>query len=61
MIRLTRSDLAGLARYPLSLQQSAIALWGDLPGESRALSADTPAPADTAGQNGPSRSGTYKK
>ncbi len=29
MIKLTRSDLADLARYSLSLQQSALALWGD--------------------------------
>jgi hypothetical protein len=29
MIRLTESDLADLARYPASLQQAALALWGD--------------------------------
>ncbi|MCW2388541.1 hypothetical protein M2333_001587 [Sphingobium sp. B11D3B] len=34
MIRLTSSDLADLARYPLFLQQSALAIWSQLPGGS---------------------------
>jgi len=38
MIRLTRSDLADLVRYPPSLQQSALAIWGGPLVDTRALS-----------------------
>jgi hypothetical protein len=46
MIRLTESDLADLARYPASLQQAALALWGD--GLSRRVASVAPPPLTAA-------------
>ena len=65
MHRLTRSDLADLARYSLSLQQSALALWSDAllssgSWDDGALSAPPNAQVETAREKTSSRSGTSK-
>lgn len=60
MIRLTRSDLADLARYPLSLQQSALALWGEALWDPRVLSVPQTAPAKPVHQDKSYHSGTKK-
>lgn len=56
MIRLTRSDLADLSHYPLSLQQSALALWGNRLADGDDIAGPAaPRPAKTARRDRPSR------